>query len=176
MSIQASINQGISLTAMLYSQTPHAAAKREKAAIAQREQEEKAKVQRQISTYNAMAEHGIETEEIQTEEELAPQLHIAQVGRDTYRRAFELDPTEENLRHYTGQEADVRGLEARREQIREGQASEREKAARAARQAEEAQAAEQERLARSRQFQEQVMSGVYPESMGVRERITRGGN
>lgn len=88
MSIQQSINQGLSLTALLYSQT-------DAFKIAQHEKRitkhEKAKKVAKKGTGGA---EGLSPTEKET------QMEIAETGIELYRRRFELDPTIANRRAY----------------------------------------------------------------------------
>lgn len=160
MSIQSNINQAISMAGLLYSQSPAATKKREEAAEAVRQEAEKRKAEQAIAGYERMAEQGAIPE---TEGERAAQLHIAEAGEAAYRRAYELDPTEETYAVYqraAGDASELRGmtgLPSTREQLNTQRRQEAEASAAAERQA------EQERLARSRQFAEMVTAGVTPE-------------
>lgn len=165
MSIQSNINQAISMAGLLYSQSPAAARKREETAEAVRQEAEKRKTQQAIAGYERMAEQGVIPE---TEGERVAQLRIAQSGESAYRRAYELNPTEETYSAFQSATEDVAelrsmtGLPATREQLNAQRRREAEASAAAERQS------EQERLARSRQFAEMVTAGVTP-SYGRRE-------
>lgn len=160
MSIQSNINQAISMAGLLYSQSPAATKKREQAAEAVRQEAEKRKTEQAIAGYQRMADQGIVPE---TEGERTAQLHIAEAGETAYRRAYQLDPTEQTYAVYQRAAEDVSelrgmtGLPANRAELNAQRQREAEASAEAERQR------EQERLARSRQFAEMVTAGVTPE-------------
>ena len=160
MSIQSNINQAISMAGLLYSQSPAAARKKEEAAEAVRQEAERRKAQKAIEGYERMSEQGAVPE---TEGERIAQLRIAQSGESAYRRAYELNPTDETYSAFQSATEDVAelrgmtGLPATREQLNAQRQREAEASAAAERQR------EQERLARSRQFAEMVTAGVTPE-------------
>lgn len=203
MSLQSNVNQLISIAGMLYSQTPKAAAKREKAQIKAREEVERETLKSSMERYEQMAGLG-QTPEDMTQ--LVPQLGIAEFGEETARRMFELDPSEENLKRYQQYIGDAEELRRQRAGLQEEQrqdimdehseqrmlresqeienraatrqriADERTKQRQAEEQARARQQAEQERLARSAQLRESILTGTTPENMGVRERYKTGGN
>lgn len=160
MSIQSNINQAISMAGLLYSQSPAATRKREETAEAVRQEAEKRKTEQAIAGYQRMADQGIVPE---TEGERIAQLRIAQSGESAYRRAYELDPTEQTYAAFQSATEDVaelrgmRNLPANRVELNAQRQREAEASAAAERQR------EQERLARSRQFAEMVTAGVTPE-------------
>lgn len=155
MSIQASINQGISLAAMLYTQTE--AFKTEQA---------KKQIGKQIKSHEKAAEtlkKGTGGTEGLSETEKAQQLAHAEVGVALYKRQFEIDPS---MRTRMAYEEAMRGRKTilgtstnpseelarhrAHNAIRESTGRARMTPQEAAAQAQEAQVAEQERLAASR--------------------------
>lgn len=169
MSIQQSINQGLSLAGLLFSQTPYAATKKEERVSAAREAAEKEKYQKQYQQYEEYARREGVAKEPETEGELAGQLVLSRMGEQAARRLFELDPTQESITRFEREAAGLTELERLRGTLPatqiEANAQRRRKADEAAR---ASQQAEQERLARSRQFAEMVTAGVTP-SYGRRE-------
>lgn len=107
MSIQANINQGISLAGLLLSQTPMAATHREKVAEAQRAEAAQRQADKDVETYEKMADYGIEPE---NEAEAAVQLQIAEKGAAAHQKQFELNPTTQNYRMYQASLRDISDL------------------------------------------------------------------
>lgn len=108
MSIQANINQGISLAGLLLSQTPMAAAHREKVAEAQKAEAAQRQADKDVETYERMADYGIEPT---NEAEAAVQLEIAEKGASAYQKQFELNPTTHNYNRYRASLGDVGDLQ-----------------------------------------------------------------
>lgn len=138
MSIQSNINQITSLAGMLMSQTPMAAAAREKVAEAQRAKAAQRQADKDVETYEQLAEYGIEPE---NEAEAAVQSMIAEKGAAAYEKQFELNPTTQTYKQYT-QALEAKGY-YQREQSRLSKSQETKK------EAEEALQDEQERIAAS---------------------------
>lgn len=139
MSIQANINQGISLAGLLLSQTPMAATHREKVAEAQRAEAAQRQADKDVETYERMADYGIEPA---NEAEAAVQSMIAEKGAAAYEKQFELNPTTKTYKQYT-QALDAKGY-YQREQSRLSKSQETKNAAM------DAGKAEAERIAESR--------------------------
>ena len=110
MSIQSNINQGLSLMSLLASQSPMAAAHREAVAEAQKAEEIQRQADKDVETYERMAEHGVEPED---EAEAAVQLQIAEKGASAYQKQFELNPNTHNYGRYQASLRDVGELQGR---------------------------------------------------------------
>ena len=149
MSIQANINQGISLAGLLLSQTPMAAAQREKVAEEQRARAEQRQADKDVETYENLAEYGIEPE---TEAEAAVQSMIAEKGAAAYERQFELNPITKTYKKYT-QALEAKGY-YQREQSRLSKSQETKNAAADAGEAEAA------RIAESRRITKMITEGI----------------
>lgn len=104
MSIQSSINQGISVASLLLTQTPMASARREAKAEEVQAAREKKESKKDIEAYEHMAEYGVEPT---NEAEAAVQVAIAEKGHAAYGRAFELDPTVRNYKMYKATAGDI---------------------------------------------------------------------
>lgn len=129
MSIQANINQGISLAGLLLSQTPMAATQREKQAEAQRIETEKGRIGKQIENATKLKDQalvGIKTQleevpEGMTGEELDMgdfsdvSIYNKQQVRlgELYERMATIDPTDENFDKYTQQITEAKEAEKR---------------------------------------------------------------
>ena len=157
MSIQANINSMLSLAGLLASQSPAAESRRaDKAYTKQKEIEERVELARQeaekkrinkeIETYEKMAEQG----ETPTDEATrAAQLEIAKTGREAYLAKFKMKPTPTNYKKYAAIEGDIAELSKPLEP--------EEKATEAA---EKALRKEQDRLQRDR-IRAQITEGIY---------------
>ena len=128
MSIQAQLNQTLSLAGLLYSQTPMAEAQREKIREKAATEAKQKEVNKAIDAYERFAEHGAEIAEVtedwaekraaagittspeqkkeRAEAEQKGQLFIQERGENAYRSKFEMDPTGENYEAYVRAMAD----------------------------------------------------------------------
>lgn len=104
MSIQANINQGISLVSLLISQSPMADAQREKI----KEEKIQKQADKDVETYERMADYGIDPT---NEAEAAVQLQIAEKGASAYQKQFELNPNTHNYKRYQASLGDVGDLQ-----------------------------------------------------------------
>lgn len=104
MSIQANINQGISLMSLLLSQSPMADAQREKI----KEDKIQEQADKDVETYEQMADYGIDPT---NEAEAAVQLQIAEKGASAYQKQFELNPNTRNYKKYQASLEDVGDLQ-----------------------------------------------------------------
>lgn len=94
MSIQANINQSISLMGMLASQTSLAETQRTKARLKAEDKAAIMQADKDIEVYEKVADYGKTPE---TEGERVVQQEIAEKGKRGYLSKFMLEPTEENL-------------------------------------------------------------------------------
>lgn len=104
MSIQANINQGISLMSLLVSQSPMADEHRERIKEAKIQQQ----ADKDVETYERMAEHG---QDPTNEAEAAVQLKIAEKGAAAYQKQFELNPNTYYYGRYQASLGDVGELQ-----------------------------------------------------------------
>lgn len=118
MNIQSSINQSISLAGLLWSQTPYAAAQRDKMAQKQKVKDN----EKAINEYEMMAEYGAIPE---TEAETAVQLEIAKRGQAALKEQFALKPSEETYNQYMYAESYMQELEGIRNKLSREQAKHR---------------------------------------------------
>jgi hypothetical protein len=116
-----------------------ASARREMKAEEAQAARERRQSQRDIETYEGMAEHGIDPT---NEAEAAVQLAIAEKGHEAYGKAFELDPTVKNYKMYEATARDIKDLKNTKSKLGKQQ--------QAASFAQDALAAEQARIHNSR--------------------------
>lgn len=192
MSIQSTINQGISVLSILWSQTPYAEKSRQKAATpeivkrevsrqeqikAAAEEERLASQAKSEADFQAMQRHVLEGEGKagvttgEKEVEMKAYADWANLARQRYLS----NPTDETYEDWKTIES---GYHEARDWEEAKKASERQKHEEAKRKAAEAQALEQERIARSRQLTRTITEGIplSPSSQKyVEKRIETGG-